>query len=106
MQGLDDEGEASEFLSTTDLWNVSPCRKGLESIRSTCPAAIGHRTKKENSMSLESHVQALREKHAQVDREVEDLERSPSSDDLEIRAAKRRKLALKDEIEQVSLQVH
>ncbi|WP_327210153.1 YdcH family protein [Rhizobium leguminosarum] len=53
-------------------------------------------------MSLESHVQALREKHALVDREVEDLERSPSSDDLAIRATKRRKLALKDEIEQIS----
>jgi hypothetical protein len=57
-------------------------------------------------MSLESHVQALREKHALVDREVEDLERSPSSNDLEIQAAKRRKLALKDEIEQISQQVH
>lgn len=53
-------------------------------------------------MSLESHVQALRKKHAHADREVEVLERSPSSNDLDIQAAKRRKLALKDEIEQAS----
>lgn len=51
-------------------------------------------------MSLESHVQALRSKHAQVDRELAELVSSPSSSDHEISDAKRRKLALKDEISQ------
>lgn len=57
-------------------------------------------------MSIESHVQALREKHAEIDREVVQLERSPSSDDVEIRSAKRRKLAIKDEIQQLTSQLH
>lgn len=56
-------------------------------------------------MSLDSHVQALRAKHAQADHEIEALERSPSSNDLDIQAAKRRKLALKDEIAQLAAQV-
>lgn len=53
-------------------------------------------------MSLESHVQALRSKHAQVDRELAELVNSPSSSDHEISDAKRRKLALKDEISQAA----
>lgn len=57
-------------------------------------------------MSIESHVQALREKHAEIDREVVQLERSPSSDDVEIRSAKRRKLAIKDEIQQLTSQLN
>lgn len=56
-------------------------------------------------MSLESHVTALRNKHADLDREVVDLERSPSVDPTSIRDAKRRKLAVKDQIEEFSSQL-
>lgn len=57
-------------------------------------------------MSLDSHVAALRIKHAEADRQVLELERSPSADPFEITEAKKRKLALKDQIEQASSQVH
>ncbi|NTF18257.1 DUF465 domain-containing protein [Agrobacterium rubi] len=57
-------------------------------------------------MSLESHVTALRSKHADADRRVEDLERSPSADTIQISEAKRLKLALKDQIEQATSQAH
>lgn len=56
-------------------------------------------------MSLESHVTALRSKHADLDREVADLERSPSVDPVSIREAKRRKLAVKDQIQEISAQL-
>jgi Uncharacterized small protein len=57
-------------------------------------------------MSLDSHVAALRSRHAEADRLVEELERSPSADTAEITAAKKRKLALKDQIEQASTRIH
>ncbi len=57
-------------------------------------------------MSIESHVAALRSKHAEADRQVAELERSPSADPFEITDAKKRKLALKDQIEQASSRTH
>jgi hypothetical protein len=57
-------------------------------------------------MSIESHVAALRSKHAAADRQVAELERSPSADPFEISDAKKRKLALKDQIEEFTSQIH
>mgnify|MGYP000920887387 CR=1 FL=1 len=57
-------------------------------------------------MSLDSHVAALRSRHAVADRQIAELERSPSADPFEITEAKKRKLALKDQIEHVSSQGH
>jgi hypothetical protein len=57
-------------------------------------------------MSIESHVAALRSKHAEADRQVAELERSPSADPFEINDAKKRKLALKDQIEEFSSRIH
>ena len=49
-------------------------------------------------MSMSSHVQELRKKHSALSDRVEEAQRSPSTDDLEIRALKREKLRLKEEI--------
>ena len=49
-------------------------------------------------MSMSSHVQELRKKHSALCDRVEEAQRSPSTDDLEIRALKREKLRLKEEI--------
>lgn len=57
-------------------------------------------------MSIESHVAALRSKHAEADRLVTELERSPSANLAEIQEAKKRKLALKDQIEQATRSLH
>jgi hypothetical protein len=57
-------------------------------------------------MSIESHVAALRSKHAEADRQVVELERAPSADPFEINEAKKRKLALKDQIEEFSSRIH
>lgn len=57
-------------------------------------------------MSLDSHVAALRSKHAEADRQVTELARSPSADPFEVTEAKKRKLALKDQIENASSQIH
>lgn len=57
-------------------------------------------------MSLDSHVASLRSKHADADRRVLELERSPSADTSELSAAKKRKLAIKDQIEQATAISH
>ena len=57
-------------------------------------------------MSIESHVAALRSKHAEADRQVVELERAPSANPFEINEAKKRKLALKDQIEEFSSRIH
>jgi len=53
-------------------------------------------------MSLSSHVQELRKKHATLSEEVEVAQRSPATDDLQIAALKKQKLKLKEEIERLS----
>lgn len=49
-------------------------------------------------MSLSSHVQELKKKHAHLSTSVEELQRSPASDDLEIARLKKEKLYIKEEI--------
>jgi len=52
-------------------------------------------------MSLASHLDELHRKHGDIERELTDAMNHPSVDDLEIATLKRRKLAIKDEIEKL-----
>ncbi len=52
-------------------------------------------------MSLASHLEELQRKHGDIEREINEAMAHPSMDDLEIVCLKRRKLALKDEIEKL-----
>ena len=52
-------------------------------------------------MSLANHLEELQRKHGDVEREIGEAMTHPSVDDLEIVTLKRRKLALKDEIEKL-----
>lgn len=49
-------------------------------------------------MSLTSHLSQLRQKHEILSRKIEDEQRRPAADPLEIATLKRQKLVLKDEI--------
>lgn len=53
-------------------------------------------------MSMSSHLQELRRKHATLSEQVELAQRSPSSDDLQITELKKQKLRLKEEIQRLS----
>ena len=57
-------------------------------------------------MSLASHIDELQRKHGDVERELDEAMAHPSVDDLEIVSLKRRKLALKDEIEKLKTTRH
>ncbi len=52
-------------------------------------------------MSLANHLDELQRKHGDIERELDEAMAHPSVDDLEIVSLKRRKLALKDEIEKL-----
>lgn len=54
-------------------------------------------------MSLASHLEELQRKHGEIEREIDDAMMHPSVDDLEIASLKRRKLAIKDEMEKLRL---
>ena len=53
-------------------------------------------------MSLSSHLQELKKKHANLSTSVEQLQRSPATDDLEIAKLKKQKLMLKEEISRLT----
>jgi hypothetical protein len=55
-------------------------------------------------MSLASHLEELKRKHGDIERELDEAMLHPSVDDLEIASLKRRKLAIKDEIEKLRAQ--
>ena len=55
-------------------------------------------------MSLASHLAELQRKHGDIERELNEAMTHPSTDDLEIASLKRRKLAIKDEIEKLRAQ--
>jgi len=55
-------------------------------------------------MSLASHLEELQRKHGDIDRQIDEAMTHPSVDDLEVASLKRRKLALKDEIEKLKVQ--
>ncbi|WP_309082628.1 DUF465 domain-containing protein [Chelativorans sp.] len=52
-------------------------------------------------MSLETHLAELQRKHGELEREISNALTHPSIDALEIAQLKRRKLALKDEMERL-----
>ena len=56
-------------------------------------------------MSKEDRIQALREKHASLEAQIEDENQRPHPDDDRIHQLKRQKLRIKDEIAQISSQV-
>lgn len=53
-------------------------------------------------MSLSSHLQELRKKHETLSAEVEEAQRTPSFDDLQLTALKKQKLKIKEEIERLT----
>lgn len=53
-------------------------------------------------MALSSHLQELKRKHQNLSEAVEQAQRAPGSDDLEIANLKKQKLRLKEEIERLS----
>ena len=55
-------------------------------------------------MSLASHLAELQRRHGEIERELDEAMAHPSADDLEIAAMKRRKLAIKHEIEKLRTQ--
>ena len=53
-------------------------------------------------MSLSSHLQELRKKHQTLSQEVEEAQRSPAFDDIQLSALKKQKLKIKEELERLS----
>ncbi|KAA2314608.1 DUF465 domain-containing protein [Pseudooceanicola sediminis] len=53
-------------------------------------------------MSLSSHLEELKKKHASLSAAVDQAHRSPGTSDLEITALKKRKLALKEQISRLA----
>ena len=57
-------------------------------------------------MSVDEHIEALRAKHASLDKEIDEENHRPHPDDLRITELKRQKLRIKDEIVGLSHPVH
>lgn len=53
-------------------------------------------------MSLEDRVKALQDKHADLERVLEDEENRPLPDNVLLHDIKRQKLAIKDELERLA----
>lgn len=53
-------------------------------------------------MSLGSHLQELKKKHANLAEKVEQAQHSPGIDDLKVRELKKEKLRLKEEISRLA----
>jgi hypothetical protein len=49
-------------------------------------------------MVNENHIQALRDRHASLDRQIEALQKQPGSEDTDIKKLKFDKLRVKDEL--------
>ena len=73
----------------------SPRRDVLPSV------GLNEETGREIHMSLASHLEKLQRKHGELEREIDQALTHPSVDDLDIATLKRRKLALKDEMEKL-----
>jgi hypothetical protein len=55
-------------------------------------------------MSVSSHLDELRKKHQALSEIIEEEQRKPSSDDLNIKQLKLKKLHLKEQIERLAAQ--
>ncbi|PIE10166.1 MAG: DUF465 domain-containing protein [Rhodobacterales bacterium] len=53
-------------------------------------------------MSVATHIEELKRKHAHLSEQVEAAQRSPGTDDLEIARLKKEKLHLKEEISRLT----
>jgi len=53
-------------------------------------------------MSLTSHLQELRKKHESLSVQVEEAQRRPATDTLELAEMKKQKLKLKEEIQRLA----
>lgn len=53
-------------------------------------------------MSMSSHLQELRRKHQNLSQEVDQAQRSPAFDDIQLSSLKKQKLKIKEEIERLS----
>lgn len=53
-------------------------------------------------MSLASHLVTLRNKHSELSKRIEEMQRSPGSNYLEIAQLKRQKLRLKEDMKRLS----
>ena len=53
-------------------------------------------------MSMSSHLKELRKRHQDLSTQVEEAQRSPSFDDLQITNLKKQTLHIKEEIERLS----
>jgi hypothetical protein len=58
----------------------------------------------EECMSLDSHLEELRKKHAAIAERIEEEQRHPGADDQSIKQLKVQKLHLKEEITRLSAQ--
>lgn len=54
-------------------------------------------------MSLSSHIEELKKKHHALSEKVEQAQRAPGSNTLEIAELKKQKLKIKEEIERLSM---
>ncbi|MEN8710446.1 MAG: DUF465 domain-containing protein [Paracoccaceae bacterium] len=54
-------------------------------------------------MSLESHLHSLKSKHASISKQIEEAERHPSVDGLELASMKKSKLKIKEDIERAAM---
>lgn len=54
-------------------------------------------------MSMNAHVTELKKKHQDLSLEVEEAQRAPSVDGLQVATLKKQKLKLKEEIERLSV---
>jgi len=54
-------------------------------------------------MSMSSHLEELRKKHEVLSEQVEEVQRAPGSNDLEIVELKKQKLKIKEEIERLAI---
>jgi hypothetical protein len=50
-------------------------------------------------MSITNHIASLRQKHAELDSEIDALAQKPGFDDVKLTQMKRERLAIKDQIE-------
>lgn len=53
-------------------------------------------------MALNAHLETLKKKHREMSEAVEDAQRAPGIDDLEVATMKKEKLRLKEEILRLS----
>lgn len=53
-------------------------------------------------MAVSAHLESLKQKHREMSRAVEEAQRAPGVDDLQIASMKKEKLRLKEEITRLS----